>query len=211
MPGALGIAERDCTAEDDTTVLPPPSMPRARVACCPISSGPLSGQEVVKSDGENCRVVDYVDYIADVDAPVDYSLENIPTRCADYFVPGGDTLFKYDSDAYIYMSLRDSSSDEDEKKAEEKFVRRVKRRTLRRRIRMERRRRGRDIEWSVDEMVHWLVTPEGDPDSCSSEDSLIDLLRTRARLNPKQLMSPMSIDETLAEIHLRPRTSRESP
>ena len=128
----------------------------------------------MKSYCGNCNVVDSVDYVADIDAPDDYSWENIPTRGADYIVAGGDTYFEYDSDGDMYMGLRDSSSDEDEKRSEEKFVRRVKRRTLRRRIRLERRRRGRDTEWSVEEMVQWLVTPESDPDWCSPEDSLTD-------------------------------------
>ena len=168
-------AERDCTGEDKTTVLQPPSMPRARAECCLNFGCPMLCQEVVpESDCGNCNVVEHVDYVTDIDAPVDYSLENIPTRCADYLLPGGDTFFEYDSDEDMYMNLRDSSSDEDEKKAEEKFVRRFKRRALRRRIRMERRQRGRDTEWSVEEMVQWLVTPEGDPDSCSYEDSLTD-------------------------------------
>ena len=123
----------------------------------------------------NCNVVvSSVDYVSDIGAPADYSLENIPTRCADYLLPGGDKFSEYDSDEDMYMNLRDSSSDKDEKKSEEKFVTRVKRRALRRRIRMERRRRGRDTEWSIEEMDQWRGAPEDDPDSCSSEDSRTD-------------------------------------
>ena len=64
-------------------------------------------------------VVDSVDSVSDTDAPVDCSLENIPTRCADYLLAGGDTIFEYDSDEDMFMNLRNSSSDEDEKKSEE--------------------------------------------------------------------------------------------
>ena len=39
---------------------------------------------------------------------------------------------------------------------------------------MERRRRGRETDWSVEGMDPWLVTPEDLPDSCRSEDSLIE-------------------------------------
>ena len=39
---------------------------------------------------------------------------------------------------------------------------------------MERRQRGRDTEWSDEEMDRWLGTPEDDPDSCSSESLLTD-------------------------------------
>ena len=62
----------------------------------------------------NCNVVDGVDYVTGIGVPVDYSLENIPTRCADYHLAGGDTDFEYDSDRDMYMGLRDSSTDEDE-------------------------------------------------------------------------------------------------
>jgi hypothetical protein len=85
--------------------------------------------------------------MSDVDAFVDDTSENIPSRCADYLLPGGDTLFEYDSDEDMYVNLRDSSSDEEEKKSEAMFVEKVKRRTRRRQIRMERRQRGRDTEW----------------------------------------------------------------
>ena len=136
----------------------------------------------------------------DVDAPVDYSLDEVPTRCADYIglVPG-DPGFDYsrmdpakleiimsenmksqnadmlvfsevDSDGDVRPALGAGSSDGAEKQSEEKFVRKSKRRTLRRRSRMERRRRGRNTIWGVDEMDRWLVTSEDDPDPCSSKD-----------------------------------------
>ena len=57
-----------------------------------------------------------------------------------------------DSDGDVRPVFGASSSDEAERLSEEKFVRRFGRRTLRRRSRMERRRRGRDHVWSVDEM-----------------------------------------------------------
>ena len=101
-------------------------------------------------------VIDSVDYVSDIDAPVDYSLEDIPTRCADYLLAGGNTLFEYESEEYMYMNLRDSSSDEEERKSEEKFVRRVKRRTLRRRTRLEQLRRGGDTELNVEEIDRCL-------------------------------------------------------
>ena len=88
--------------------------------------GPLLGQEVViESYCEHCHVVDPVGCVDDIEFPVDYSLENIPTRCADYLFVGVDTYFEYDSDGDIHPALRDSSSEKKEKQSEEKFVRRV--------------------------------------------------------------------------------------
>ena len=123
------------------------------------------------------------------------------------------------------MGLRDSSCGEDEKRSEEKFVRKVKRRTLRRRIRLERLRRGRDTEWSVEEMDRWLWTPEDDPDSCSSEDSLTDVASDESAKESdnaevifehrsNQIAPEDEIgepNEAFVEIQGRPRTSRESP
>ena len=118
----------------------------------------------------------------DLDAPVDDSLDDIPTRYADYggLAPGDPGFYdsrmnptelnvimsenlksqnadkldfpSVDSDGNIRPALGVSSSDEEEKLSEEKFVRRVKRRTFRRRVRMERHWRGHDTVWSVEDM-----------------------------------------------------------
>ena len=73
------------------------------------------------------------------------------------------------------LRRRISKSKEEEKTREAKFASRVKDRTLRRRIRLERQPREQIPEpWITEEMDKWLVTPEDDPESGSSDDSLTD-------------------------------------
>ena len=59
---------------------------------------------VEKSDGGNRGVVvDDGDYISDINASIADSSENLPSRCADYLLAGGDAFFEYDSEEDMYI------------------------------------------------------------------------------------------------------------
>ena len=105
--------------------------------------------------------------VIELDAITKKSLTSQNTEESEY-------IAEIDSDGDVRPNLGFSSSEDEDKAKETKFVNRVKRRTLRRKTRMDRQRRGQGMVWSAKNMDHWLATPEDDPEPGRSDESLTD-------------------------------------